>query len=96
MQNQRIAKRQFFRFEQDIERIPHTGHAARAPGLVCMNSHAVRASRRDVVLIVMMGEIDVVHANPPAACVPMRQDAKIGWLFPTQCPRMQSNKREIT
>lgn len=69
MQNESVAQSQFPRFEQNVERIPDTWDATRAPDLVCMNTHAIWASWRNIVLVVMMGEVDVVHANPPDACI---------------------------
>lgn len=69
MQDQRVAQCQFSRLEQDVERIPHTRDAACAPDLMCMNPHAIWACWRNIELIVMMGEVDVVHANPPDACI---------------------------
>ena len=67
MQNQCIAKRQLARLGKDIERVLQTRHAAGAPWLVTMNTQAIRACRRNIVLIVMVREVDVVHDMFPLA-----------------------------
>lgn len=96
MQNESVAQSQFPRFEQNVERIPDTWDATRAPDLVSMNPHAIWACWRNIVLIVMMGEVDVVHANPPDACIRMRQDPEIGWPLQVTCTSIQRNKPGIT
>lgn len=67
MQNQCVSKRQLARLGKDIERVLHARHAACAPRFVAVNTQAIRACRRDVVLIVMMREVDVVHDMFPLA-----------------------------
>ncbi len=89
MQNQRVAQGQFPRLEQDVERIPHTGHATRAPDLVCMNPHAIWACWRNIILIVMMGEVDVVHATPPDACISYATGS-VHWMAPPGVKRLHA------
>ena len=67
MQDQCVAQSQLARLQKNIERILQARDTTRAPRLVPMNAQTIWARRRDVVLIVMMREVDVVHDIVPLA-----------------------------
>lgn len=96
MQDQSVAQRQLPRFKQNLIRVPHIRYAARAPLFVRMNSHAIRASRRDIVLIVMVREIDVVHAKFSLSAFFMQLNTDIGWTTKPSGAILQRNKGRIT
>ena len=95
MQDQSVAERKLPRFEQNFVSISHIRHAACTPLLMCMNSHAIRAGRRNIGLIVMVREIDVIHAKFSRSSF-MQSNTTIGWLTKPLSMILQRNRVKIT
>lgn len=95
MQDQSVTERKLPRFKQNLVSVSHIRHAACTPLLMCMNSHAIRAGRRNIGLIVMVREIDVIHAKFSRSSF-MQSNTTIGWLTKPLSMILQRNRAKTT